>query len=67
MYHRKLFIIFFIPFLIAGMSFAQEGKKIGVGIALIDMQKVFEANMSGFVLDPVAAFFDGRVCRIGFH
>jgi hypothetical protein len=47
MCYRKLFTILFILFLIAGMSFAQEGKKTGIGIAVIDMQKLFEANMSG--------------------
>jgi hypothetical protein len=34
-------------FVLAGISFAQESTKIGVGIAVIDMQKLFEANMSG--------------------
>jgi hypothetical protein len=47
MCNRKLFIFLLILFCIASISLAQEGKKTGIGIAVIDVQKLFEGNMSG--------------------
>jgi hypothetical protein len=46
MFNRKLFVFFLILLCIAGISFAQDGNKTGIGVAIIDLEKLFEVNMS---------------------
>ncbi len=46
MLSRSLFFFLLILFCIADISYAQEGNKTGIGIAIIDLQKLFEVNVS---------------------
>jgi len=46
MFNRNLFFILLIVCCLAGISFAQDGNKTGIGIAVIDLEKLFELNMS---------------------
>lgn len=46
MFIRRSLSVVFILFFSAGISLAQEGNKIGIGVAAVDVQKMFEADMT---------------------
>jgi len=43
---RNIFVLVVIVFCLASISFGQEGSKTGIGIAIIDLQKLFEMSTS---------------------
>lgn len=49
MFNCKTFIFIIIFLCISGISLGQEATKTGIGIAIIDLQKLFETNTSGGV------------------
>ena len=60
MLQKKMIMSIFILICFVGFSFAQSSTKVGIGIALIDMQQIFEAQLSdgGFFSSTITVPID---------
>jgi len=47
MFQKKMIMSIIVLMCFYGFSFAQSKTKVGIGIAIIDMQQIFEAQLSG--------------------
>jgi len=60
MLQKKMFMSIFILICFFGFSFAQSSTKVGIGVAIIDMQQIFEAQISegGFFSSTITVPID---------